>query len=697
MYRIAFYGKGGIGKSTISANISYLLSLDGSSVLHVGCDPKHDSTRLLTQGRSIRTFSSDTSADPVCKGINGILCAECGGAEPGKGCAGKGIELLFDRIAGIDADYRICDVLGDVVCGGFSIPSRSANCDSIVIVTSGEFMSLFAANNILRGLKNINPGKSVMGIAFNRRGEKNEEIQVKRFSEAVGLPILCDMPRSNLFAESEASGEALSILFPDSEEAKILRNLAETIRSRPDCHIPRPLSEKAMSDLAAGRPISNGPEEKKRAGFSFEGYDAERNITYVGEFVMSACTSHGAADGIMRIRDAAAILHGPRNCAYLMEYAFRRRVINGAMERGDYPESPGIYSTCLNADGAFRDPESIIENAVDKAVSDGYKTIFLVPTCTSEIMGADLGGLAEKLSSKRSLDIIAVQPDGAFLSSKFGGTFGLMDALISRMKPRKTEKGTVNLVARWFYGIGKDRSLDSIRRILSLFGLRIRFCFLDFSTMAEIEDFCAAEYDIIIGRAKLNSRIGEKISEMTGRRLPLEVDIPAGLDGCLRWVEALSAYSPELAKMADAARESLMSEFDSIIGRYGPKIRGRKVAIFCEMVRDLKWQVETLQALGADIRAVMFADGPIIDHNVRVPDYGSIKTSDGMTMCDLKKLVEEEGVELVVTNDTDRVRRQGFRYAPLGSRYYGLDGVEDWASTLAISLHSPIPSWEGGL
>ena len=306
MYRIAFYGKGGIGKSTISANISYLLSLDGSSVLHVGCDPKHDSTRLLTQGRSIRTFSSDTSADPVCKGINGILCAECGGAEPGKGCAGKGIELLFDRIAGIDADYRICDVLGDVVCGGFSIPSRSANCDSIVIVTSGEFMSLFAANNILRGLKNINPGKSVMGIAFNRRGEKNEEIQVKRFSEAVGLPILCDMPRSNLFAESEASGEALSILFPDSEEAKILRNLAETIRSRPDCHIPRPLSEKAMSDLAAGRPISNGPEEKKRAGFSFEGYDAERNITYVGEFVMPACTSHGAADGIMRIRDAAA-------------------------------------------------------------------------------------------------------------------------------------------------------------------------------------------------------------------------------------------------------------------------------------------------------------------------------------------------------------------------------------------------------
>ena len=200
----------------------------------MGCDPKHDSTRLLTHGETIRTFSSDTSADPVCDGINGISCVECGGADPGKGCAGKGMELLFTRIADVEADYRVSDVLGDVVCGGFSIPARAGNADAILIVTSGEFMSLFAANNILRGLKNINPGRSVLGLVFNRRGDKGEEASIRRFADAVGLPIVCDLPRSKLFADAEAEGEVLASLHPDSEEASTLRDLVSFIQSDPE-------------------------------------------------------------------------------------------------------------------------------------------------------------------------------------------------------------------------------------------------------------------------------------------------------------------------------------------------------------------------------------------------------------------------------------------------------------------------------
>ncbi|MBR2093538.1 MAG: hypothetical protein IJ904_05825, partial [Candidatus Methanomethylophilaceae archaeon] len=117
----------------------------------------------------------------------------------------------------------------------------------------------------------------------------------------------------------------------------------------------------------------------------------------------------------------------------------------------------------------------------------------------------------------------------------------------------------------------------------------------------------------------------------------------------------------------------------------------------CVMVRDLKWQVETLRALGADIRAVMFVDGPVIDHNVRIPDYGDVEVLTSRRMCDLRKLMSEEDIDLVLTNDSDRVRREGFRYAPLGTRFYGMDGVDYWVRNLVDCLTVPLPTWEAGL
>ncbi len=633
----------------------------------------------------------------MCEGTDGIMCVECGGAEPGRGCAGKGMEMLFSRISDVDADYRVCDVLGDVVCGGFSIPVRAGNCDAVLIVTSGEFMSLFAANNILRGLANINPGRCVMGLIFNRRGDPGEEIPVRRFAEAVGIPVVCELPRSRLFSDAEASGEVLSSLFPGSDEAERLGELAVLIRSSPELFVPRPLSEDAMTDLAAGRPVRNDVGGARRRNCTFEGFDSERNLTYVGEFVMPACTSHGAADGAMKITDAAAILHGPRNCAYLMELAYRRRVAYGSSERGGRMFKPGIYSTNLDADGAFRDSGELIEDAVLRAKSDGYRRMFLIPTCSSEIMGTDLALAARQLSEKHSVDIVPVAADETFLGSKFGGTFGFIDALISRMEPRESEKGTVNLIARWFYAVGREPNARAIDRILSKLGLRVRFRFVDFCTMDQVEDFCSAEYDIQLGYAKLNSRVCDRIAEATGRRRALELDVPVGLEESVGWIRRICAYAPELAHLEASAVDALRREFEEGISGTVPVLKGRKAVIYCIMVRDLKWEVDTMRALGIDVRAVMFADGHVIDHNVRIPDYGDVEVMESMTMCDLRRMVADEGIELVVTNDPDRVARAGFKWAPLGARTYGIDGAVEWSRTLADCMRIPAGTWEAGL
>jgi nitrogenase subunit NifH len=156
MFQIAVYGKGGIGKSTISANLSYALARNGKKVLQIGCDPKHDSTRLLLKGMiqtTVLNYIRDIPPpdrrlqDVLKEGILGIRCVEAGGPEPGIGCAGRGILSTFDALKkmGLDEhefDIKLYDVLGDVVCGGFAVPLRREYADAIYLVTSGEFCHL---------------------------------------------------------------------------------------------------------------------------------------------------------------------------------------------------------------------------------------------------------------------------------------------------------------------------------------------------------------------------------------------------------------------------------------------------------------------------------------------------------------------------------------------------------------------------
>jgi nitrogenase iron protein NifH len=244
MKKIAVYGKGGIGKSTTVSNISAALSMEGYRVMQIGCDPKADSTRNLTGGRSIATVLDKLREkknvrleDLVYPGYNGILCVEAGGPTPGIGCAGRGIIAAFEKLEELDAykiyrpDIVLYDVLGDVVCGGFAMPMREGYADEVLIVSSGEMMALYAAHNIAQAIKNF-AGRSYAslgGIILNCRNIENEQALVEKAAAEIGTIILGKVPRCPLVQEAETEGKTVLEKFPSSEMSGIYRSLAGLI------------------------------------------------------------------------------------------------------------------------------------------------------------------------------------------------------------------------------------------------------------------------------------------------------------------------------------------------------------------------------------------------------------------------------------------------------------------------------------
>jgi nitrogenase iron protein NifH len=241
--RIALYGKGGIGKSTIATNLSAAFSKLGLSVLHIGCDPKGDSTRNLT-GKKIKTVMSLINEkgmelgkhDILNNGFGGVACIEAGGPKAGTGCAGMGITTMADELNVLGVyeqqwDVILYDVLGDVVCGGFAVPMRKRYVDYVYIVSSSEFMSIYAANNILKSVNNYSDEIHNMfgGIIYNQRTDSSKNNAIKEYSKRVNSRILANINYSQEVVLAELMGKTVIEAFPESEESKTFIDLALSI------------------------------------------------------------------------------------------------------------------------------------------------------------------------------------------------------------------------------------------------------------------------------------------------------------------------------------------------------------------------------------------------------------------------------------------------------------------------------------
>jgi len=265
--QIAIYGKGGIGKSTTTQNLTAGLAESGKKIMIVGCDPKADSTRLLlgtlaqrTVLDTLRENGDDVELSNIMReGFGSIKCVESGGPEPGVGCAGRGIITsigLLEQLGAYteDLDYVFYDVLGDVVCGGFAMPIREGKAKEIYIVASGEMMALYAANNIAKGISKYaqKGGVRMGGVICNSRNVDREIELLKAFSTELGTQLIYFVPRDNVVQRAEINRKTVIEYEPNSSQANEYRKLAKAIDENTMFAIPKPMTQERLEQILLG-------------------------------------------------------------------------------------------------------------------------------------------------------------------------------------------------------------------------------------------------------------------------------------------------------------------------------------------------------------------------------------------------------------------------------------------------------------
>ncbi len=262
---IAIYGKGGIGKSTTTSNISAALAEAGYKVIQIGCDPKSDSTNTLRGNNylptvldSLRGGNKINLSDISVSGFKNVLCIESGGPVPGVGCAGRGINAAVSLLQELHLfeefkpDYVLYDVLGDVVCGGFAVPIRDGITDRAYVVSSSDFMAVYAANNLFKAINKYAPtgGAKLGGVIANSITAGYSRDIIDDFTKRTGTSVAGYIERSLVVQQSELYGKTVIEANPQSPQADLYRKLAKHIAENEDLVVPNPLGVTELRDWA---------------------------------------------------------------------------------------------------------------------------------------------------------------------------------------------------------------------------------------------------------------------------------------------------------------------------------------------------------------------------------------------------------------------------------------------------------------
>ena len=739
MKQIAVYGKGGIGKSTLSANISAALSLNNKRILQIGCDPKHDSTKLLMRGLSIPTVLDYIKtkspleyrkSDILFEGFGKIGCIEAGGPKPGVGCAGRGIITAFELLETLhikdNYDMIVYDVLGDVVCGGFAVPIRREYSDSIFIVTSGEYMSLYAANNILRGIQNYDENRPrLLGILYNSRNVKNEDDRVYKFAEAVKLPVFARIPRDDIFARAEKANVTVLELTQNEENpvADIFKGIAKRICEGTEHFAANPLTDDELETLIlsnedainkASHSASSSPKQEEDTPScsceSAEPYEACTGISsgqeestsdydapYLSKNVirdepLHGCAFNGAMTMSSNLKDAVILAHSPKSCTYLSIQTISSAGRRTLFERGNIlPSSliPNVLSTDMSeTDMVFGGSENLLSKV--KSVLNSKSpppAIVIVSSCPSGIIGDDIDD-ALSLSTERT-KIVTVKAEGNLTGDYLQGMLMAYTSLAKQIIDRNVEKRerTVNIVFEKVVARNTEMNFQRLKTFLARMNISVNCRFLCNTSYASLRDFCSAELNLLAYRDYTGKILEDFFIKEYGASF-FEKQFPIGFKETSDWLLALG-------KHFDASDEakSIISENEIIyqnrIKSVRPKLEGKKLMIITYN-HELDWILNA--ALDCDMKIVKIC---VLNFSQDEGFRSSLSEIDGIEVVenydrderssDIKRLKPD-----IILSNYEPVSEQSYitdtiPMCPDNGFFTGLEMVERWSRLFSKS------------
>ena len=622
--RIAVYGKGGIGKSTITSNISYSLAEMGCKVVQIGCDPKCDSAKPLLGGRYQTTVTEYIRSVPpskrhlediVSEGSNGILCIEAGGPSPGTGCAGKGIISMFSTLEkmGLDSmgcDHMLFDVLGDVVCGGFSIPMRPEHSDAIVIVTSGEYMSLFAANNIMKGsLQFESGGGRIAGLILNRRGLENEDRLVEAFAGATGIPIIGRMDKSEIFRSASSARCTVCEYDPDSPEAKAFMGMAGTIADLDISHLdsPTPLTELELDRLYSegvfeGRGTFSETRPERSYSEAIPVFSAPRRI---GKGPVAVVLEAG------KVSDIPVVIHGTSSCGFTMLNEVTEERISHLISDAEAYVASGdnILCTDMTANASIFGGQDALRSKLDSLLSEN-RIVMVISTCLPGMIGDDCGRLiAEMQSSHPGCRILFV--DANRVDSGFDAHMEVIRELASLIDTAVIPEDIfLNVVDDSFISFNKGDNRRNLESLLSEMGMVSGPGFLNDCSVEEIIGLKRYGISVLAEDGRDNS-VMRGILEGKGLRF-MDRSLPRGFGEAVTWLRELT----EIRGTDKDPVSVIEHEYRECVSRFSPDLFSKRIAVLSWEPKKDMWIVSSLEDCGCVVSVYTLPGHGIADRHV---------------------------------------------------------------------------------